>query len=115
MKSLPLLLTLTLTSCAISTLPNENMDYIDEIKSDCKSWLVANVREDGKIKSISLFNYNHIPDLKALHDKLITVNINKSLMALRYKRIADRRGERVLSEHEIVRQFIAAALELTNE
>lgn len=108
-----LLLALLLCSCSVfSKLPPADRSHELEVRSDCKSWISVWVRDQGKITSISRFDYTRLSSLSALDAQLKSINILGPLSALRFKRIAERRQEPPLSESAVVEQFILAARDM---
>jgi len=116
MRTLLFAALLVLAGCTCGDkLPDYDRSHVDEVRSDCKSWIKAWVRDPGKTVTISRLDDTKIPTIVKLQAELRKINVTGSLGHLRYKRIAERRGVEPLPESKVVHLFITAALEITNE
>jgi len=115
MKRLFIFLVLFAGCTCPSKLPNPNRPHAVEVRSDCKSWIKAWVRNEGKVLTISKWNSEDIKTLSELQNKLNEIGVTGKLKSLRYKRIAERHNEEPLPEPEIIIQFIEAAKEIVED
>lgn len=91
-------------------LPEPDREYLEEVKSDCRSWIVAWARETNQIKAITEVKpYKTLADLQ---EYLGDIGVKGDLQSLRYLRIAKRMEVTPLTEEQVIQQFIAAAKEL---
>jgi len=97
-----------------SGLPEPDRTYEDTVRSDCRSWLSARVRDPLALERIAALR--EIDTLEALEMAVCdAVGKPVSLASLRYKEIAVRLDVPVMSEAGVVAEFIAAAGELLEE
>lgn len=92
-------------------LPDPSRNHIDEVRSDCESWLRAWVRDKDKIILVS--KITGISELSKLETLLTNSGIKAPVSALRYKRIADRMHVSPMSEVDVITNIISVATELS--
>ena len=83
-----------------------------EVRADCRAWLLAWVDDVEVIARIGRFKPGRTRDLACLEDQLDEFGVGGGTWSLRWKRIAMRRREAPLAEHEVVEEFICAARDL---
>ena len=83
-----------------------------EVRADCRAWLLAWVDDGETIARIGRLKPSRTRDLAWLEDQLGEFGIRGGMWSLRWRRIAQRRREAPLAEHEVVEEFIGAARDL---
>ena len=83
-----------------------------EVRADCRAWLLAWVDDVEAIARIARLRPGRARDLAWLEDRLEVFGGAGDTWSLRWKRIAQRRREAPLEEHEVVEEFIGAARDL---
>ena len=84
-----------------------------EVRTDCRAWLLAWMDDVETIARIGRLKPGRGRDLAWLEDRLDEFGVCGGTWSLRWKRIAQRRREAPLAEHEVVEEFIGAAKDLT--
>ena len=90
-------------------LPDPARGHLEEVRSDCRSWLEARVRDPEELRFVADLL---VADMESLDAEMRGLGLPEPSKTLRWRRIAERLGEEPLPEAVVVSVFLEEARRL---